>query len=48
MNLKQLKCDIIGIDLAKHSFAAHGADAQGTPLFKATWSRSKLRTAMTE
>ena len=48
MNLKQLNCDIIGIDLAKHSFAVHGVDAQGQPVFKATWSRSKLRTAMTE
>lgn len=48
MNLKQLNCHVIGIDLAKHSFAVHGADAQGHPLLRTTWSRSKLRAAMAE
>ena len=39
-------CAVVGIDLAKNSFAIHGADALGHPLFKATCSRSKLLSTL--
>ena len=41
-----LDCAVVGIDRAKNSFAIHGADALGHPLFKATCSRSKLLSTL--
>ena len=35
-------CEIIGIDIAKSSFAVHGADRTGVPVLKAMYTRSKL------
>ena len=41
-------CEIIGIDIAKSSFAVHCADRTGTPVFKATYSRPKLLAKLAE
>ena len=41
-------CEIIGIDVAKSSFAVHGADRTGTPVIKATYSRPKLLAKLAE
>ena len=30
-------CEMIGIDIAKRSFAVHGADRTGVPVWKATY-----------
>ena len=35
-------CKVIGIDTAKHSFALHGADADGGTVFSKTLSRAKV------
>ena len=46
MNHSIEACHTIGIDLAKSSFAVHGADASGTPVFKATCTRPKLLSTL--
>ena len=46
MNHNLQACQIIGIDIAKHSFAVHGADATGNPVYKATCTRKKLMSSL--
>ncbi len=35
-------CEMIGNDVAKRSFAVYGGDRTGVPVWKATYSRSRL------
>ena len=42
MNHNIQSCEVIGIDIAKNSFALHGADASGKPVYKFTGSRRKM------
>ena len=46
MNHNLQACQIIGIDIAKNSFAVHGADATGNPVYKATCTRKKLTSSL--
>ena len=46
MNHSIEACHTIGIDLAKSSFAIHGADAAGKPVYRTTCARSKLLTTL--
>ena len=46
MNHNLQACQIIGIDIAKNSFAVHGADATGNPVYKATCTRKKLMSSL--
>ena len=48
MNHNIQSCEVIGIDIAKNSFALHGADASGKPVYKFTGSRRKMLSKLTK